>query len=75
MPLTGKNLIAGEWSGDTSQGFVAFDAVNNQPMTTTFADATSKEIEQAISSANRAFSSYSQLSANKRASFLRMTFV
>jgi len=71
MPLTGKNLIAGEWSGDTTQGFVAFDAVNNQAMTTTFADATSNEIEQAIVSANRAFSSYSQLAASKRATFLR----
>jgi len=71
MPLTGKNLIAGEWSGDTTQGFVAFDAVNNQAMTTTFADATSSEIEQAIVSANRAFSSYSQLAASKRATFLR----
>lgn len=71
MALSGKNLIAGEWSGDVTGGFVAFDAAKNQPMTTTFADASSSEIEQAIVRANEAFYSYSQLSADKRASFLR----
>ena len=40
MALSGKNLIAGEWSGETENGFVAFNAIENKPMTTTFADAT-----------------------------------
>ncbi|WP_448566808.1 aldehyde dehydrogenase (NADP(+)) [Thalassotalea ganghwensis] len=71
MTLTGKNLIAGQWLGDTSNGFVATDAALNQPMETTFADATEAEVEQAISSANKAFSQYSQLSAERRAKFLR----
>lgn len=71
MALTGKNLIAGEWSGEKAQGFAAFDAVKNQAMTTTFADATTSEIEHAIVSANRAFDSYSQLPASERAVFLR----
>jgi len=71
MSITGKNLIAGEWSGETKNGFVAFDAINNKAMTTTFADATTTEIEQAITGANRAFKSYSQLPADKRAKFLR----
>lgn len=71
MTISGKNLIAGQWSGDTQTGFVAFNAIENTPMTTRFADASEAEIEQAISRANAAFSSYSQLSSEKRASFLR----
>lgn len=71
MTISGKNLIAGEWSGETQNGFVAFDAVNNKAMTTTFADATSEEIEQAVQGANRAFNSYSKLPAAERATFLR----
>ncbi|MEW6990864.1 aldehyde dehydrogenase (NADP(+)) [Colwelliaceae bacterium 6441] len=71
MTITGKNLIAGEWSGDTSNGFTAIDAVKNEAMSEKFADATTEEIEQAIAAANQAFYSYSQLSATKRAHFLR----
>ena len=71
MTLTGKNLIAGQWIGETTNGFVAIDAALNLPMTIKFADATKEEIEQAITSANHAFASYSQLAAVERAKFLR----
>lgn len=71
MNITGKNLIAGEWSGDTSNGFSAMNAVTNQTMKEKFADASEQEIDQAIGKANQAFYSYSQLSAEKRATFLR----
>lgn len=71
MTLTGKNLIAGQWIGETANGFVATDAALNLPMTTKFADATTEEIEQAITSANYAFAGYSQLAAVERATFLR----
>jgi len=71
MTITGQNLIAGEFSGDTTNGFVAFNAQTNQAMTTTFADASEAEINQAINRADEAFVSYSQLSAEKRANFLR----
>jgi len=71
MTITGQNLIAGEFSGDTTNGFVAFNAQTNQAMTTTFADASEAEINQAISRADEAFVSYSQLNAEKRAKFLR----
>jgi len=71
MNITGKNLIAGEWSGDASNGFSAMNAITNQAMTEKFADANENEIEQAIVKANQAFVSYSQLSAEKRAVFLR----
>ncbi len=71
MALSGKNLIAGEWSGDSTNGFVAFDAIANTPMATTFADATTGEIDQAITRASEAFTTYGQLPAAKRAVFLR----
>ena len=71
MTITGKNLIAGQWSGETENGFVAFNAIENVAMTTTFADASSQEIDDAIVAAQRTFSSYSQLPATRRAAFLR----
>jgi alpha-ketoglutaric semialdehyde dehydrogenase len=71
MNITGKNLIAGEWSGETSNGFSAMNAITNQTMHEKFADASEQEIDQAIDKANHAFVSYSQLSAEKRAFFLR----
>ncbi len=71
MTITGKNLIAGEWSGETNNGFSAINAINNQAMEATFADATPEEIDQAIARANQAFHSYQQLPAIKRAQFLR----
>lgn len=71
MTITGKNLIAGQWSGETENGFVAFNAIENVAMTTTFADASSQEIEDAITAAHQAFTSYSQLPASRRAAFLR----
>ncbi|WP_368506784.1 aldehyde dehydrogenase (NADP(+)) [Colwellia sp. 1_MG-2023] len=71
MTITGQHLIAGEWSGNASQGFSATHAINNEQMEETFADATPAEIDLAIERANQAFKSYQQLSAPKRAKFLR----
>jgi 2,5-dioxopentanoate dehydrogenase len=71
MTITGKNFIAGEWSGNTEGGFVAFDAVKNTAIETTYADATEAEVEQAIQKANDSFSVYSELPATERAKFLR----
>jgi NADP-dependent aldehyde dehydrogenase len=71
MTITGKNLIAGQWSGETQHGFVAFNTIENVAMTTRFTDATSTEIDRAISAAQSAFMAYSHLSAAHRATFLR----
>ncbi len=71
MTITGKNLIAGQWTGETEGGFTAFDANTHQPINTPFADATTEEVNTAIIRANEAFTTYSQLSAAKRAAFLR----
>jgi alpha-ketoglutaric semialdehyde dehydrogenase len=71
MTITGKNLIAGEWSGNTEGGFRAFNAKTHLAIDIEFADATELEVNTAITRANEAFTSYSQLSATKRATFLR----
>jgi len=71
MTLSGKNLIAGQWTGETAGGFTAFDAASHQAMDISFADATETEVNTAISRAHDAFASYSQLSTEKRANFLR----
>ncbi|GLX79536.1 aldehyde dehydrogenase [Thalassotalea insulae] len=71
MSISGKNLIAGEWSGDFTKGFSATNAVKNEPMPEVFADASETEVEQAIARAHQAFASYSQLPAVQRAKFLR----
>jgi NADP-dependent aldehyde dehydrogenase len=71
MTITGKNLIAGQWSGETQTGFFAFNALENVAMKTQFANATALEIDTAITAAQQAFSGYSQLSAARRANFLR----
>jgi NADP-dependent aldehyde dehydrogenase len=71
MTITGKNLIAGQWSGDAHNGFVAFNTIENTPMTAQFADATKAEVDSAIIAAQSAFLTYSQLPAARRAAFLR----
>ncbi|WP_019026964.1 aldehyde dehydrogenase (NADP(+)) [Colwellia piezophila] len=71
MTITGQNLIAGEWSGNTQGGFKAFNAQTHRAIDIEFADATELEVNTAIARANDAFTSYSQLSATKRAAFLR----
>lgn len=71
MTISGKNLIAGQWIGEDKEGFTAIDAVKNEPFNQTFVNATYDEVELAISSANKAFCSYSQLAPSKRAEFLR----
>ncbi|MBL4942203.1 MAG: aldehyde dehydrogenase (NADP(+)) [Colwellia sp.] len=71
MTITGKNLIAGQWTGETTDGFNAFDAHSHEALNATFADATEFEVNKAINCAYDAFVSYSQLSSEKRAHFLR----
>ena len=71
MTVSGKSLIAGEFIGDTSQGFIAFNAIENKPMSIKFVNASEQEVELAIVRANEAFLSYSQVSAEKRGHFLR----
>ena len=55
MTISGENLIAGEWSGDTSNGFNAINASTNEPINVAFADADENEINTAITRADQAF--------------------
>ena len=71
IKITGQHLIAGQWTGETEGGFTAFNANTHQPINIPFADASTEEVNTAIIRANEAFVSYSQLSAAKRAQFLR----
>lgn len=71
MTITGKSLIAGQWIGDTENGFVAINAIDNSPMQQIFADASHEEVEHAINSAHQAFDSYSKTTSAERAVFLR----
>ena len=48
MTITGQNLIAGEWSGNTQGGFKAFDAQTHLAIDIEFADATELEVKTAI---------------------------
>lgn len=72
MTITGQNLIAGEWSGHTQDGFKAFNAQTHCAIDLEFAEATVLEVNTAVNRANEAFITYSQLSAKKRATFLRV---
>ncbi|MFD2164785.1 aldehyde dehydrogenase (NADP(+)) [Thalassotalea euphylliae] len=71
MNISGKSLIAGQWLGDTSNGFRSTYVADNKPSPHTFANASEQEVEKAISAAHQAFMSYSSLSAEKRATFLQ----
>lgn len=71
MELFATSLIAGEFCGSTELGFTAFNVTTNQAMNTVFTEASSADVEQAITRAHQAFESYSSLPSNQRATFLR----
>lgn len=71
MSLTGKSLIAGEWTGEIEGGFTAFNATSGEALVQTYADASEADVNQAIISAQAAFQSYGPLPAGQRAKFLR----
>ncbi len=70
MTISGKSLIAGQWLGEITNGFVAFNADLNEPMTQRFCETSSEELSTAITRAQEAFTSYRQTSAQQRAKFL-----
>lgn len=71
MTISGKNLVAGEWTGKVEGGFTAFDAKSGDALAQTYADATEAEINEAVTAANEAFQTFGTLAAAKRAQFLR----
>jgi 2,5-dioxopentanoate dehydrogenase len=71
MTITGKNLIAGQFTGDFSNSFTSFNVLSNKMSTQYFVDASTQHVDLAIEAAQQAFNSYSQLPAIHRAKFLR----
>lgn len=70
MTISGKSLIAGQWLGDTSNGFTAFNPQLNEPMNNQFSETSAQELDTAINRAQEAFVSYSQVDGERRAKFL-----
>ncbi|WP_108423710.1 aldehyde dehydrogenase (NADP(+)) [Flagellimonas amoyensis] len=68
--ITGKNCIAGDFSGKGSVGFKTINPKLNSENPTTFVEATKEEIEEAVSAAWDAFKTYRKLPGAKRAAFL-----
>jgi NADP-dependent aldehyde dehydrogenase len=71
MKITGKNIIAGIFSGDFSHGFNSFDVKNNRETEQKFVQASAHELDTAVINAQLAFTEYSKMHACKRAEFLR----
>jgi 2,5-dioxopentanoate dehydrogenase len=72
MTISGKSLIAGQWLGDTSHGFYAFNPQLNKPMDYLINETNPKDLATAIARAQEAFTSYSQLDAMHRAKLLKI---
>lgn len=68
--ITGKNCIAGDFSGKGNVEFKTMNPKLNSENPTTFVEATKEEIEEAVSEAWNAFKTYRKLPGAKRAAFL-----
>ncbi|MES0884094.1 aldehyde dehydrogenase (NADP(+)) [Roseibium sp. SCP14] len=70
--LTGKLLINGSWVASSSeQGtFAAINPANNTELPTAFSNAAPEDVDLAVNAATEAFTSYSALPAQDRATFL-----
>ena len=71
MRLTGKNFIAGEWSaGDSSKGFHAVNPAGGEALEPEYFEASSEQIDVAVTKAREAFHELRALSPERKASFL-----
>jgi len=68
--ITGKHFIAGEWKQSSKPEFSSVDPDTKTPGETIFADATTDEINEAVSRAISAFEETRHYSAEKLAQFL-----
>lgn len=71
MNITGENLIAGMPSSEGGIHFRGIDPRTHLEVEPAFTEATSAEVDRAVSLAVAAFPRYSQTSASTRADFLR----
>ncbi|SFZ92023.1 NADP-dependent aldehyde dehydrogenase [Flaviramulus basaltis] len=70
MNLTGQNFIAGKSSGQGTETFVAINPSSGTELQTYFHEATSEEINEAVTKANEAFLVYGKKSGKEKADFL-----
>jgi 2,5-dioxopentanoate dehydrogenase len=71
MQITGKSLIAGEWTGQAEQScFNSFSPAENETLPQQFYQATEAQLEQAVIAASEAFRSYRKTTPEQRAAFL-----
>lgn len=68
--ITGKNYIGTTLSAENTKTYKTFNPIKNIPNDTIFFEATSKEIENAVSLADNAYETYSTVSGVKKAEFL-----
>ncbi|MEQ8473970.1 MAG: aldehyde dehydrogenase (NADP(+)) [Marinoscillum sp.] len=70
MKLTGHNFIGFERSGNGKVHFQAKNPESQESLETIFFEATTKEIDQAVTKAEGAFLTYKSIKNNQRAAFL-----
>ncbi len=70
MPITGKHLIAGEWTQANPPWFSSIDPRTKAAGAAVFADAGEAEVDRAVSAAAEAFAETRNYPAEKRAEFL-----
>ncbi len=68
--ITGKNYIGNRLSAEGTKTYKTFNPQLNIENTTTFVEATSDEINQAVTLASKAFKEYRAISGKKKATFL-----
>jgi alpha-ketoglutaric semialdehyde dehydrogenase len=69
-PINGKQLIAGKWVAKGTPGANSLDRVAGNAFPYKFYQATSEEINEAVTAANEAFPIYWSKSGQERANFL-----
>jgi len=70
MSIHGKNIIGNTLSAQGTSSFNAYDVATNTPLVEKFYEATTTEINAAISLAAEAFSVYKNKSGKEKAAFL-----
>ncbi len=68
--LNGKNLIAGQWSGAGAETLQSINPANGEKANTQFAAGTSKELQVACESADKAFHSEDLRNLQRRSELL-----
>ncbi|MBC8088280.1 MAG: aldehyde dehydrogenase (NADP(+)) [Phycisphaerae bacterium] len=69
--LTGSLLIAGRAERGDGAAFHGIDPTSNRPLESTFHEASSEQVRDAVAAADLAFREFSTVPAQKRAEFLR----